>query len=140
MATRKRTVSIMRDPLFRGDVGLPFEESTNDSLFALTDEQKSEEFLSRWLRSVHPFTKYTSFFEKNEKSTDRILRDVKLWYRKLVVNSGWRELKYVYILDHMFLNGMLPLRENFESCEKVYNVGRLAAQVSERKIRRRARI
>lgn len=144
MARRKqkpvKKIAISRNPLFNNNLGLEYDDYSAEESVELTDEQKTDKFLSLWLKEIHPFTKYSKFFRNNTLSSDVVLREVKNYHKKYVIGLGWSEKKYAYILDHIMSNNMLFVPKTIENCENLYDAGRLSIQQSQKKMERRGRI
>lgn len=136
----KERVSAKRNPLFKGQTPLLFDDFEEKELLELTDQQQADKFMSRWLEVFHPFTRYKRYFEETDKSNDRILKEIKNYYSKYVVQGKWPEKKYVVIIDSILLNRFSITPKTFEAREKLFNEKRLEAQLLEKRLTRRSRI
>lgn len=98
--------SVKRHPLFQGENTLDFGDEFD--VQSLTDEQKADSFMSKYMDVINPIKTYETYFKSSAKSVDHILRDVKLYYRKLVLTNKWSEKKYVKVINQIF-EKKLPL-------------------------------
>lgn len=98
--------SVKRHPLFQGESTLDFGDELD--VQSLTDEQKVDAFMSKYMDVINPIKTYETYFKSSAKSVDHILRDVKLYYRKLVLTNKWSEKKYVKVINQIF-EKKLPL-------------------------------
>lgn len=101
MAKNRRT-PIKRDPFFTGAMKpLDFGEFTED-IMAKTDDDKASKFLSDYMETTNPVGTYKSYFNGSAKDAGHILRDVKLMYKRLVLEGAWSEAKLIEALDTVF--------------------------------------
>lgn len=97
-----RKLPIKSDPFFNGKMApLDFGDET-ESLMEMTPEQKTSKFLSDYMDEENPVGKYSSYFNASAKSTGHLLKDIKLYYKRLVVEGAWDEDKYISALDIIF--------------------------------------
>lgn len=100
--SKSRHTPIKRDPFFNGAMKpLDFGDMTED-LMAKTDDDKASKFLSDYMETVDPVAKYKSYFQASGKDTGHILRDVKLMYKRLVLEGKWSEEKLIDAFDTIF--------------------------------------
>lgn len=101
MAKNRRT-PIKRDPFFTGAMKpLDFGEATDD-IMKQTDDDKASKFLSDYMDSKDPVGTYRMYFEGSAKDAGHILRDVKLMYKRLVLEGSWSEEKLLDAFDTIF--------------------------------------
>jgi hypothetical protein len=99
----RKDISNRRNPLLTGEATLDFGE-INEEL-VITDDQKADAFLSKWMEKVDPFIRYESYFKTSAKDDAHILLEVKRYYKKLVVEEeAWTERKYVAVINDCFKN------------------------------------
>lgn len=97
-----RKLPIKRDPFFNGKMApLDFGDET-ESLMEMTPEQKTSKFLSDYMEEQNPVGKYESYFNASAKSTGHLLKDIKLYYKRLVIEGAWTNEKYIAALDIVF--------------------------------------
>jgi|SRR5699024_1464726 len=99
-----KKVSTKRDPLMRGVTPLGFDNYTLDEVNELTEEQKLDKFMSKYMDVTRPLSKYKKYFESSAMETGHILREVKRFYGLLVLHGKWSEKQYVKVLDRVFRN------------------------------------
>lgn len=68
----------------------------------MTPEQKTSKFLSDYMEEQNPVGKYESYFNASAKSTGHLLKDIKLYYKRLVIEGAWTNEKYIAALDIVF--------------------------------------
>lgn len=122
----KKNIPLNHHPLFNDD------EDTLDfgplDVKVLTDEQKADSFLSKYLSKVDPFEKYKKYFETSAKSNDHIMRDIKLYYKKLVLEGSWSERKYVMVVNDILENRIVLTVITLDRSGMMYEKGLLASQ------------
>lgn len=124
--------SIRRHPLYQGEPTLDFGEDLD--ITELTEEQKCSLFLSKYQELVDPLVKYEKYFNSTAKGIDHIFRDVKLYYKKLVLEGTWTEKKYVTVLDDIFSNRAIFSVVTLDRAGLMFDRGGLSSQ---RSVRRR---
>lgn len=124
---------IVRHPLYQGENALDFGEDFN--LTELTPEQETDAFLSKYQQIVDPIVKYSKYFESSAKGIDHIFRDVKIYYKKLVIEGNWSEKKYVAVLDDIFTNRAVLTITTLDLAGLRYDNGKLTSQRSTRRRR-----
>lgn len=97
----KKNVPTKRHPLFQKENTLDFGDFEVDEL---TEDQKTDAFISKYMDVFDPIKTYEKYFKSSAKSVDHILRDVKLYYKKLVLQGEWSEKKYVVVINDIFEN------------------------------------
>lgn len=101
MAKGRRT-PIKRDPFFTGAMKpLDFGDET-ETLMEMSDDDKASKFLSDYMDVNNPVGKHKKYFASSAKDTGHILRDVKLFYKRLVLTGKWDEEKFTDVLDLIF--------------------------------------
>lgn len=135
-----RKVSAKRNPLLQGELPLDFEGENKEDYSKLTEKQEADRFMSKWLEVMHPFTKYKRYFEETDKDADRVLKEIKNNYMKHVVRGSWPERKFVVIVDSILVSKFSFTPKVFEGREKLFEEGRLEAQLLEKRLNRRKRI
>lgn len=107
------------------DLDIGFEEE-------LTDEQKADLFMSKYMDTMKPLERYSKYFESSAKSFEHILRDVKLNYKKLVLNGSWTERKYVTVIDDILTNRSVLSVITLDRGGLMYDKNNLASQRNSR--------
>ena len=112
-----------------GNQPLEFGNATPEELLSLSESDASREFLSRWMESFDPYRTFKVVFDRLPDSGDRLLHDVKVQYKKLVLEGDWDEDKFVLIL-----NSIMELRSplngyTLAKFESLYEQNRLPSQV-----------
>lgn len=96
----QKQTATKRHPLMRGESTLDFGGDFDSQ--ALTPEQEMDAFLSKYMDVMDPVGTYGDYFKGSAKEVDHILRDVKLYHRKLVLEGTWSERKYAQVLHGIF--------------------------------------
>lgn len=124
-----KNLPVKRNPLFQGNMGLNFDnlESPED-LIELTPQQKADKFMSKYLDVFQPFTRFKEYFDGSAKTGSHILRDVKLYYSKLVIDGKWTEKKYVACVNDIFANKMVFSVVTLDAAGLRFDKGLLASQ------------
>lgn len=110
----KKNMPKKHHPFYKGHSMLDFGEQTED-LLVKTDRQKMDGFLSKYMDLFNPVEEYEKYFQNSAKTVDHILKEVKTFYKKLVIDGGWSEKKYVVVLNDIFENNVplsLPVLDN----------------------------
>lgn len=124
------------NPLFMKDENaLDFGDEFDPKV--LTVEEKQDAFMSKYMDVVKPVEKYKKYFESSAKDLDHILRDVKLYYKKLVLEGTWNERKYVEVIDDLFSNRVVISIVTLDRAGLMYDKGQLASQRNVRRGRGR---
>lgn len=103
----KKNLAIKRTPLMIGQQGLNFGNILEEDVTKLTDDQKAKRFLSKYQEVVDPIVTYEDYFHSSAKSIDFIFKEIKTYYKKLVLESGWTERKYVASVNNILENKMI---------------------------------
>lgn len=98
----KKNIPVKHHPLFQEEPTLDFGEEFD--VTELTEDQKVDAFLSKYMDIFKPVETFGKYFESSAKGIDHIFRDVKLYYKKLVLNGNWTEKKYVTVINDIFEN------------------------------------
>lgn len=127
-----KDTSRKRHPLYRDEPTLDFGQDF--VLDEMTEDQKADAFLSKYMDLVDPVGKYEKYFSSSAKNLDHILKEVKIYYKKLVVSGDWTEKKYVAVLDDIFTNRAVLSVMTLDSAGLRHDRGLLASQ---REVRRK---
>lgn len=131
----KKNIPVKHNPLYNPEESaLDFGEEFNPKI--LTDEEKVDAFMSKYMDVVNPVGRYEKYFESSAKSLDHILRDIKLYYKKLVVEGSWTERKYVEVVNDLLENRTVISVTTLDRSGLMFDKEQLASQ---RKTRRRRR-
>lgn len=122
-------ISVKRNPLFQKETPLSFDNVSADELLELTSDQKQDSFMSKWQNAVNPYDTYPKVFRRGELAGDRVLHDVKLYYKKYVIESDWTEKKYVMVINTVFENRGLINAFTIDKMGKMFDNESLPAQV-----------
>lgn len=126
------------NPLFMKDENaLDFGDEFDPKI--LTIEEKQDAFMSKYMDVIDPVEKYKKYFESSAKNLDHILRDVKLYYKKLVLEGTWNERKYVEVIDDLFSNRIVISVITLDRAGLMYDKGQLSSQRNVRRGRGRAK-
>lgn len=124
------------NPLFMKDENaLDFGEDFDPKV--LTDEEKQDAFMSKYMDKIDPVGRYEKYFKSSAKDIDHILRDVKLYYKKLVLEGSWTERKYVEVINDLFENRTVISVVTLDRSGLMYDKEQLSSQRKVKKGRRR---
>jgi len=123
-----QNIPIKRNPLMSGSEGLSFDNIESEELILLTDSQKSEKFLSKYLEVVHPFTRFKEYFNSSAKTNSHLLKEIKTFYIKLVLSEKWSEKKYVACINDIFENKLVLGVTTLDLAGIKFDKGQLASQ------------
>lgn len=123
------------NPLLDGMQGLDFGDA-QEEIFSLTPDQEAEHFLPRWMEVVDPFVEYPKTFIDGDLSADRLLLEVKRYYKRFVLEDGWSEHKYVFVINDIFENRARFYDETIKKHGVMYDNEDL---LSQRRLRRKRR-
>ena len=115
-----------RHPLFTKELTpLSFENLSEDSVIELTDTQKADGFLAKYMQNVDPIEKYETYFSGGAKSIDHILNEIKNFYRAIVLSekNPWTEKKFVAALHYIFTNNLTLSYMTFDRVGRVCETG-----------------
>lgn len=135
-----RKVSGRKNPLFHDQSTLEFDNLSKEEVTELTIEQKLDKFMSRWIELMRPVSKYSRHIEESNKSLDRIFRDVKLYYKKFVIEGEWSEKKYVMVIDNIMKSSFGITEKNLKFNGNLFDQGRLEIQLAEKRLKGGRRI
>lgn len=130
-----KNIANKHNPLFKEQQGLQFD-NVNEPITILTEDQKVDKFLSKYLEVVNPVSTYKSYFESSAKEINHILKEIKNYYKKLVLNGTWSEKKYVLVINDIFENKMLFSINTLDISGLKYDKGTLQNQSRNTKRRR----
>lgn len=136
---RVRDIPVRRNPRLVGDSGLQFDNQDELPL-ALTDDEKADSFLSRYMERVDPLVRYSSYFDRSAMTVQSILKIVKVNYKSLVLNGKWDEKKYVAVVSDIFENGKVASPMSFDFTGRMYDENKLSAQQRAESRKRRNRL
>lgn len=121
--------SIRRDPFFQEHATLPFDEDVT----GMTDEQRRDWFISRWMDTVRPFSRYPSFFKDDDTTVK--LRLIKNLYTSFVIRDNRTEYDFMVCLDRVLSTGGILSKESLTRASDA-----LAKEKERQPARRRKRI
>lgn len=130
----KKNIPVKRNPHYKEDEN--FLDFGNDFPKILTNDEKADVFMSKYMDVVNPVARYQKYFESSAKGLDHILRDIKLYYKKLVVEGQWTEKKYVEVINDLLENRTVISITTLDRSGLMFDKEQLASQ---RKARRRRR-
>lgn len=129
--------STINHPLYRGDNALNFD---NNNINELTDKEKCDVFLSKWMDTFDPIEEYKKHLPKDEKELSKKLKMVKTYYKNFVLENAWSERKYIMVIDSILSTSMDFNYNNVVNQGKLYDDERLEIQLREKRSRGRRRI
>lgn len=132
-------IAARRNPLFLENTPLDFDNYSEEELLALTPQEEADRFLSRWQETFDPFNAYPKVFRRGEKAADRILREIKLYFRKYVVEGEWSERKYVMVVNSILEARGLINNFSLDKTGKLYDSESLPVQVRLKRDQKRGR-
>lgn len=135
----RKNLPASRNPLFTGEEGLQFDNIGQEELIELTDAQRADKFLSRWLEIMRPLSKYKRFFDDSDKEIDHNLKLIKNFFQRYVVEEGWDEKQFVMVVDYCLDSRRAISHKIIEAGMALYNKGDLPAQLLEKRKARRNR-
>lgn len=107
LPTDKKNLPIKRTPIMLGQKGLAFGNIPEEDVTKLTDKQKTSQFISKYMQVFDPMERYKEYFESSAKGVDMILKEIKTYHKKLVLEKGWSERKYVAAVNNILENKMI---------------------------------
>jgi len=132
--------SAKADPLLRQAPGLQFDNITTAELIELTDAQKATAFLSRYLETEHPISRFHSFFEASVKGEAWELRELKRFYSQLVIPKKWSEEKFIEVANSIYQDNQLMTAVVLDARGRLFDNGSLKPREKPGESRRRGRI
>lgn len=103
----KKNLPIKRTPLMLGQKGLAFGNIPEEDVTKLTDKQRTSQFISKYMQVFNPVERYSDYFKSSAKGVDMILKEIKTYHKKLVIEKNWPERKYVAAVNNIFENKMV---------------------------------
>lgn len=128
------------DPLLTGAPGLNFENLKPAEVVELTDSQKATAFLSRYLETEHPISRYRAYFESSVKGEAWEMKELKQFYLKLVVAGKWSEEKFIEVANSIFRDKQVLSAVVLDARGRMYDNGALKPAEPRGSSRRRGRI
>jgi hypothetical protein len=107
LPTDKKSLPIKRTPIMLGQKGLAFGNIPEEDVTKLTDKQKTQQFISKYMQVFDPMERYKEYFESSAKGVDMIIKEIKTYHKKLVLEKGWSERKYVAAVNNILENKMV---------------------------------
>lgn len=131
----KKNLPVKRNPRYNEDENsLDFGDALPKELSV---EEKSDVFMSKYMDTIDPVERYKKYFQSSAKGLDHILRDIKLYYKKLVAEDNkWTEKKYVEVINDLMENRTVISITTLDRAGLMYDKEQLASQ---RKSKRRRR-
>jgi hypothetical protein len=127
----RKDISGKNNPLFLGHKTLLFDNVTEEEISQLTDQQRVDAFLSKYVRIFHPISEFSNFFKVfNVDITFKLIKDL---YKTYVLNSGWSERKYVSCINDIFEKRLDFSSYSLDKAGVLYERGELASQRRERR-------
>lgn len=139
LPTDKKNLPIKRTPIMLGQKGLAFGNIPEEDVTKLTDKQKTQQFISKYMQVFDPMTRYKDYFESSAKGVDMILKEIKTYHKKLVLEKGWSERKYVAAVNNILENKMVFGVITLDRAGLLYDKGLLNNESNTTKIVRRRR-
>ena len=123
-----RKTSRRKDPLYMNKAPLLFDNITEEEELELSTSQQQDKFLSQWMELIDPFEEFPKVFN-HKNNPDRILRDIKNYYKKYVIENKWTEKKYVFVINSIFEARTILAPFTIEKFGRTYEEGLLPIQV-----------
>jgi hypothetical protein len=139
LPTDKKSLPIKRTPVMLGQKGLAFGNIPEEDVTKLTDKQKTQQFISKYMQVFDPMTRYKEYFESSAKGVDMILKEIKTYHKKLVLEKGWSERKYVAAVNNILENKMVFGVITLDRAGLLYDKGLLNNESNATKTVRRRR-
>lgn len=139
LPTDKKNLPIKRTPIMLGQKGLAFGNIPEEDVTKLTDKQKTQQFISKYMQVFDPMTRYKEYFESSAKGVDMILKEIKTYHKKLVLEKGWSERKYVAAINNILENKMVFGVITLDRAGLLYDKGLLNNESNTTKTVRRRR-
>lgn len=139
LPTDKKNLPIKRTPIMLGQKGLAFGNIPEEDVTKLTDKQKTQQFISKYMQVFDPMTRYKEYFESSAKGVDMILKEIKTYHKKLVLEKGWSERKYVAAVNNILENKMVFGVITLDRAGLLYDKGLLDNESNTTKTVRRRR-
>lgn len=129
-----------RDPLLTGLPGLDFETIETAEVIELTPEQKATAFLTRYLETERPISRYHSYFEASVKGEAWELKELKNFYGKLVATEKWTEEKFISVVNSIYRDNQVMSAVVLDARGRMFDNGAFKEPEKRGNSRRRGRI
>lgn len=134
-----RRISASKNTHYLETIPLQFDNYTIEELMELNDEEKQERFMSKYLKFVHPFSEYKTYFATKNMQPPVFLKFVKNFYKTYVLEKEWSEEKYIMVIDHICVKDYTLSHKAMEQFGEKYHKGELDIQLTETKVDNRKR-
>lgn len=132
--------SVKRDPLLQQLPGLQFDNLDPAQVIELTPAQQATAFISRYLETEHPLSRYQAYFESSLKGEGWELRELKNFFLDLVVSGKWTEDKLITVVNSIYQDNQIMSVPSLDARGRMYDQGRLGFKEQEQSSRRKGRI
>ncbi len=132
--------SAKADPLLRQAPGIQFDNIEAADIIELTDAQKATAFLSRYLETEHPISRFHSYFEASVKGEAWEMKELKRFYSQLVIPGKWSEEKFIAIANGIYEDNQLMTAVVLDARGRLFDNGSLKPKEKPGQSRRRGRI
>ena len=122
-----KSLPAKRDPLLTGQEPLIADDEVEEDGY-LTEEQEATIFMSRWQERVDPFVQYEEYFRSSAKSSGHILKEIRQFYIKLVVNGVWSDKKFVAVIDRLMQDSQYISAPSMDAVGRQYDRDRIRTQ------------
>jgi hypothetical protein len=123
-----RKTSLKRDPLLAHETPLSFDNISENETLKLSEEQAKDAFLSKWMDVVDPFIEYPKIFKNDAAESRKLLREIKNFYKRYVIDAAWSEKKYVFVINSIFETRSVFGPYSIERFGKLYDTEALPSQ------------
>lgn len=138
----EENIPVKRHPLYKGESTLDqvdglsalFEDEFAN-LGELTIEQKSDKFMSDYIANVNPVGRFKDYFESSAKTTNHILKEIKNFHKRLVLDGSWGEEKYISVINDIFENKVVFNVATIDRGGLMYDKSSETSQSGERTVR-----
>lgn len=94
-----RRTSNRKNPRLNQLPGLDLGEDT-----PLTNDEKVDYFMAKYMKEINPVGRYDKYFKASGKTLSHLLKEIRQFYKKLVLEGTWSEKKYISVIDEIFSN------------------------------------
>lgn len=117
----------VHNPLFRGEITLEFD---NVDAQLLSEDEKTDRFMSIYLRVAHPLTLNKAYFSSGDPSRNsaRVFHMFKAGYKNFVVKLNWTEKKYAAVITDILETGKPATFNVMEEKGKAFDNNSLLSQ------------